>query len=121
MEKHLKFFIEMLKRAEQEIEDVSYGESLLRDGARVGCECGCGGEFLEDEDFEHTRNEEYYREVLNLPQKIKEQVYAFCQYYDIIEEEDRKLIVEVANELKEDIEKYLESRIILNDSYYIEP
>jgi len=106
MENHIEFFIRMCKLADQEQNDISWGERELRMGARMGCDCGCGGDSLDDESFEHERDESQYQELFDLPESLRNLVSG-CAYFDFDDEQEIEELTEIANENKEEILKYL--------------
>jgi len=110
-ERKIDFLKKMMALAEEEVEDCSYGEKELRMGARVGCDCGCGGEFLTDEDFEHERDESKYEVLFNLSDGLKEMMYFYRGCQEEIEkypEEYREGMEIILEKYDEDIDKAME-------------
>ena len=106
-ERVVYFLKKMIALAEEEIEDCSYGEKEVRMGARVGCDCGCGGEFLTEEDFVHERDESKYEILLKFPEELRDLFYYYTYCLDHVGEDLEKELHKVAKKWREELEEVL--------------
>jgi hypothetical protein len=102
----IEWLKKMMALAEKEADDCSYGEMEVRMGARVGCDCGCGGDNLTPEDFEYERDEKQYEELLNLAEEKNNNIKELFEKSDLPDIPDREHLDNKLFSVRSQLEEY---------------
>jgi hypothetical protein len=105
-EEKIVWLNKMIQLANKESSDISWGEREMRLGARMGCDCGCGGDSLTEEDFEHDRDETQYEVLLKLKDNLRGVIYYHSQWQ---EETTKEELLETIKLFNEEIEEAMKN------------